>query len=121
MSLFSYPSAAYAGSGKIPELGGCGDPRAPGGGFLLPQKSRLQSAQGCERTVARLLMYVCPCESACVCLGVSLPVVSSRVRLYLHVVGFLQCLFVRPPLLCVCESACGVSPSLCESARVCLL
>ena len=75
--ILSHPSAAHAGSGKIPELGGRSDPRAPEGGFLLPQKSRLKSAQGCERTVARLPVYVCPCESACVCLGVSLPVVSS--------------------------------------------
>nr|KAF6483766.1 ciliary neurotrophic factor receptor [Rousettus aegyptiacus] len=30
--------------------GGRSDPRAPGGSFLLPQKSGLQRAQGCERT-----------------------------------------------------------------------
>lgn len=100
--------------------GGRSDPRAPGGSFLLPQKSGLQRAQGCERT--RLPMYVCPCESLCVCVGVSLWFPRESACMSLYVMGLLPVSLCKSSSVgCPCESACGVSPSLCESARVCLL
>lgn len=100
--------------------GGRSDPRAPGGSFLLPQKSGLQRAQGCERT--RLPMYVCPCEFPCVCVGVSLWFPRESACMSLYVMGLLPVSLCKSSSVgCRCESACGVSPSLCESAGVCLL
>lgn len=122
LPVLPHRSAPRTGSGKIPELGGRSDPSAPRGGFFLQQKSGLQSAQGCEWTVARLPVYVCPCESACVCVcqrepacgflvsppGLSPFSGSPPVSLY-------KCSCV----VCPCRSACGVSPSL-VSPPVCV-
>lgn len=68
----------------------------------------------CVRVNPRARVCVCWCDPACVWFP------RESACMYLHVVGFLQGLFVRPPVLCVCVSPLEVYPHFFVSLPVCV-